>query len=168
MAKFGNIRMLPAQTPAIDATPDYAQFDSLFTTPLEWSLNNVAGGQGVIQSVIVTDKTNQKPTLTLLFFKAAPSGGAYTKNGGLVLSVADRANLCGKIEIASTDWTSLSGEAVATAYGPLPVKGYPTVGATTPAALAAEFKFYMLACVGAGYNAGAVDDLTFAIGMLCD
>lgn len=168
MAKYGNIRLLPAQTPVIDATPDYGQFDSLHTTPLEWSLNNVAGGQGVVQTVVVTDKANQKPTLTVLFFKAPLAGGTYTKNGGLVLSVADRANLCGKIEVASTDWTSLSGEAVATAYGPLPVKGYPSVGGSTPAAVAATFTFYTLICVGAAYNAGAADDLTIALGLLCD
>ena len=166
--KFGNIRILPAQTPAIDATPDYAAADSLFTTPMELVVNGCQGGQGVVQAVTVTDKANQKPALTILFFKAPLAGGTYTKNGGLVLSVADRGNCLGKIEIASTDWTSLSGEAVATAYGPLPVKGKESAGGTTPAYGPTQFTVYVLVMVGGAYNAGAVDDLTFQFSLLGD
>lgn len=165
MARYGNIQIIPAQTPAIDATPDYAAGDSLFTTPLEMKLNGSLGGKGVVQSVTITDKANQKPTLTILFFKAAPSGGTYTKNGQIALSAADRTNLLGKIDIASTDWTTLATgvEAVATAYGPLPVRG-----ATSSAGGVTQHTVYFLVVVQSAYNAAAADDLTFAFGILCD
>lgn len=166
--KFGNTRLLPAQTPTIDATPDYSAADSLFTSPMELNVTGLQGGQGFIHNVIITDKANIKPVLTLLFFKDAPAGGTYTKNGGLALSAADRGNLLGKIEVAATDWSSLSGEAVATVYGPLPVKGVATVGGSTPAAVGAKFTAYMLVCVQGAYNAGAADDLTFAFGLIGD
>lgn len=170
--KFSKTRITSTFTPTIDATPDYAAGDSLATDPIEITIGGDVSPTGVIQSVAVTDKANQKPALTLLFFRGAPAGGTYTKNGQLALSAADRALFIGKMEVASGNWQTLATgiEAVATVLGPLPFAAKPNVGTaaagSTPVPAAA--KLYCIPVVQGAYNAGAADDLTFTFGLILD
>lgn len=168
--RFGNCSF-QSVTPVIDATPDYAAGDMIATSPIPINLTGSCGGKGVLNNVSISDKANQKPTMTLLFFRISPTG-TYTKNGAVILSAADRAAFLGKIEVTSSDWSTISTDAVATVFGPIVLAGVGT-GAGAPASASpspapASFTVYCVPVAQAAYNAGAADDLIFNFGILQD
>lgn len=73
----------------------------------------VSGGTGLLQSVVVYDDDNEKAAITFLFFNAAPASGTYTGNGALSLSSGDKAIYLGRVDVATTDYFTVGGDAVA-------------------------------------------------------
>lgn len=68
--------------------------------------------EAVLKSVRVIDTDNQKAPLTLLFFRALPAG-AFTNNAANGLSAADALLLCGKANVAASDYETVNSHAVA-------------------------------------------------------
>lgn len=121
-------------------------------------LDGAAGGYGnaVIQSIVTKDNANQKKALTLLFFRAAPTG-IPADNGAMTLSAADMAKCIGKVNIAATDYETVDTKAIATVYPGL------VVTATNP-----EGDIWMVVVATTAPTFAAVDDLTFEVGTLQD
>lgn len=73
------------------------------------TLTNAAsdvGRQALLMSVAMKDDSNQGPALSLIFFRATPSGGTYTDNSQLVWGSGDLANVVGYVRIGTSDWYS--------------------------------------------------------------
>lgn len=70
-------------------------------------------GASELMNVTVQDADNQKAAMTILFF-SADFATAPADNAAFTLAVADLARCLGKVEIATTDYTTVGGKAVAT------------------------------------------------------
>lgn len=74
---------------------------------------------GILQSLTLFDAANQKPALTVLFFKGRPAGNFPDNSpcGGLDTGVDGSDLLLGFVSVASSDWVSItsSGNTTATA-----------------------------------------------------
>jgi hypothetical protein len=71
-----------------------------------------AGGTVAIESVVVTDVSNQKAPFTILFFDADPSAATITNNAAFAFST-DAAKLVGKVNVAASDYETVDSKAVA-------------------------------------------------------
>ncbi len=152
--KFGNTRHVTV-TPVISATPDYTAGDAVGGVQTVGPLGS-HNGSGILKTVAITDAANQKPVLTLLLFKALPTG-TYTDNGAAAPSAGDRLVFLGKINIAATDWETINSV------------GYATVDVAHVIKGDVDRKLYVVAVVTAGgLNFGAADDLNFQYGFLLD
>lgn len=123
----------------------------------ELPLRASAGGSGILVHVAVTDLANQKPALTILFFKALPIG-IYTNNAPPQPNDADHENFLGKVEITSNDWTTIVANtwAVATVDCSLGLKGDETR------------KVYAVAVTSGTPDYADVDELIFNYQMQLD
>ena len=70
----------------------------------------------ILNSLVVTDRANQKALLDIWLFSILPTG-TYTDNGAPTVSAADFAKLIGHVQIAVTDYTSIDSKAVACLRG---------------------------------------------------
>lgn len=156
--KFGNSRF-ENTVPVMSATPDYSIGDAV-GAPIPINMTGGNNG-GVVSSVALTDKANQKPVLTLMFFRALPTG-TVTDNAAIALSDADKANFLGKIEVTAADWTTVGSDALATLYGPIVARGVKSSG------VANQFTMYLVIMAGAAYNAGSTSDLNVNVSTLMD
>lgn len=65
-------------------------------------------GSGLLQSILVVDRANQKPNLTLVFFNAAPAG-TYTDNLAVpVMAAADSQKVVAKVNILTADFETIN------------------------------------------------------------
>jgi hypothetical protein len=67
-------------------------------------------GAGVLKNVVVIDKDNQKPALTIFFFDRPP---AATDNAAFSPTAAEIARCIGMVPVASADYTTVGSRAVA-------------------------------------------------------
>lgn len=65
-----------------------------------------SGGTAILQSVLVTDKGNQKAPLTILLFDSDPTGGTYTDNGQVNLST-DISKVIRRINVTAGDYETI-------------------------------------------------------------
>ena len=73
----------------------------------------VSSGKGTIASLLVTDASNQKSAIDILFFDSTPSGGTYTDRAALVLAAADLPKLVRKVSVAASDYVTYGSYAIA-------------------------------------------------------
>lgn len=72
----------------------------------------VSGGVGVLDSIDVIDKGNQKANLTILFFESNPAAATVTNNAAFVWST-DIAKFVGRVNVATADYETIDSLAVA-------------------------------------------------------
>ncbi len=65
-----------------------------------------ASGIAILQSIVITDKGNQKAPFTILIFDSDPSAGTYTDNGQVNLST-DVAKIVRKINVTAGDYETI-------------------------------------------------------------
>jgi hypothetical protein len=139
-------------TPAITASPDYTALDVAGGILTFANVATVSGRKALIDSITITDKAGQLPQVTLMLFKATPSGGTYTDNGALVLGSGDLANFVGHIKVVTGDYyTPVAGVAVATLSG---------LNLTVPVSATSLFG---LLIVDAVWNAASTTDMILTI-----
>jgi hypothetical protein len=98
-------------TPTLD-TSIYASGDVLFTTTAIANAVRANDGIALLQSIIITDKDDQKPEIALKFWSSNVTYGAF--NGAPSISDADAANCLGRVNIVTADYDDDGG--VSTAF----------------------------------------------------
>jgi hypothetical protein len=77
----------------------------------------VEGGEGVLHSITIIDKGNQKPTGHILIFSADPSTSTLTDDAAVSVAAADAVKVLGVIEIAASRWYTIASRAYQTISG---------------------------------------------------
>lgn len=93
-------------------TSAYASGDVLADTQELASALRVADGTGILQSIVLNDKSDQGVAMNIVFLSANRALG--TENGAPSISDADADDVLGIIPIAAADWVDLGGCRVAT------------------------------------------------------
>lgn len=153
-------------TTIITATPAAASF----ATP--YSSGDVIGGAntltnavhktpgtGIIQSIVVLDKANQKSALDILFFDTTPANSFGADNAAYALNDADLGYCLGRYSVAAADYVSSStnsAEATIRSVG-LPIKA--ATGARD---------IYMVVVSRGTPTYGSATDLIVRVGILQD
>lgn len=150
--RYGNGRSVTV-TPTIDTGIHTAA--DVVVGPTVVSLAGSATGGGVLKQVALADADNEKAALTLLFFKALPTG-TWTPNAAPVPSDADRLNFLGKVEIAAADYVTAGSDAFACVEASLQIRGNDIRNA-----------YFVALCSGTPTYTAA-DDLDFTFGILMD
>jgi hypothetical protein len=103
----------------------------------------VAAGMGIMQSIIVIDKSKQAQPLSVFLFKSIPAG-TYADNAAENISAADWLLFLGQMDIVAADYVTRANASVAsiggynldikaaagtTIYGLVVTTGTPTYGA---------------------------------------
>jgi hypothetical protein len=100
-----------AVTPGISTTA-YSIGDNVGGKITLASSVRTVGNLALLVSLLVVDKSNIKPALELLFFNADPTAATLTDNAAISLST-DVSKICGRLSVASTDYVTVGGVAVA-------------------------------------------------------
>lgn len=142
-------------TPTITAStsPAYTPGDSIGGKITLTSAVRVSGGVTILNSLMILDRANQKPTGTILIFNADPSAATLTDNAAFVYSTDDL-KVVAAVPVASTDYTTINSKATAnlsalarevkvasgtSLYAAFVVTSTPTFAATTDVQIAFGF-----------------------------
>jgi hypothetical protein len=74
-------------------------------------------GLAVIESLVLSDKGNAKGAVNVVFFEANPMSTTFTDHTTLAVNSADLVNICGGVQITSSDYIGFSANAVASKTG---------------------------------------------------
>ena len=88
-------------------TNAYAQNDVLADRQMLAKVVGIAGGCGLIQSVVLTDYDDNGRAITLIFLDADVTIG--TENSAVSISDANAASILGKVAIAAGDYEDMIG-----------------------------------------------------------
>jgi hypothetical protein len=101
--------------PITTDTAAYTAGDSIFG---KWNITNAvrnSGGTSILQSLVLTDVDNQKPTGILLLFGSNPADSTITDQAAVVLHENDMSKIIGHVAVTSADWKNpTAARAVAT------------------------------------------------------
>jgi hypothetical protein len=130
-------------TTAVSSSPAYTAGDAVGG---KRTLTNalLAANTGVLQSVNILDRANQKAAMTLYIFDADPTNATITDNAAFVFSTDDL-KVIAQVNISTTDYVTNNSKAFAsigglnislkaggtTLYAALVTAGTPTFAATT-------------------------------------
>ncbi|UCC76454.1 MAG: hypothetical protein JSW37_13260 [Anaerolineales bacterium] len=92
-------------------TDAYADGDVLADTQELAAAIRVAGGSGVVQSLVVVDKDDQGQAMDVYLLDS--SGSLGTENSAVAVSDANAAKILGKIAVGSGDYYDMGGVRVA-------------------------------------------------------
>lgn len=110
-------------TITVSTTPAYSSNDSVGG---KWTLTSavrVSGGSGLLSSLMLLDRGNQKPTGTILVYNADPSASTITDNAGYSSTLADDQRVIARIPVVPGDWITVNAKAYARpAFNPEVVK----------------------------------------------
>jgi DNA-binding phage protein len=131
-------------TTAVSTSPAYTAGDAV--GGLRTLANAVlTAGTGVLESITVLDRANQKAALEILIFDANPTAATITDNAAFVYSTDDLKVLA-RISVGTADYITLNSKAVAlirgigavlkaasgtSLYAAVVTTGTPTFAATT-------------------------------------
>jgi hypothetical protein len=121
-------------------------------------------GDILLQSIVVTDKANQKAAGQILFFNALPAGGTYTDHGQINLSAGDLGKLIGAIVLAAGDWITVDNSG--TDYAVATKLNLGLALQADPAAV--DRNLYVLFVNTGAPTYASTTDLTFKFGILQD
>lgn len=80
----------------------------------------VAGSPVILDSLVIQDKSNQKPQLDILILDSTSSGGTITDNTNLTLGATNAGKVIARIPVVTADWQSVGVDTYAFAsYGAL-------------------------------------------------
>lgn len=100
-------------TPTITVdTAIYASGDSIGGKITLANAIRVAGLTGVLQSIQLLDRSNQKPLLEIFIFDSDPTAATITNNAAFVFSTDDL-KVLGRISVIATDWVTVNSKAMA-------------------------------------------------------
>lgn len=91
-------------------TSIYADGDVLADTQLVNAVTRGVDKNGILRSIVVVDKDDQKIAMDLIFFSANVSLG--TENAAPSISDTNAANILGRVNIATGDYVDLGGVSV--------------------------------------------------------
>lgn len=94
-------------------TPAYTAGDSLGGKITLLNVTRSAGDSVRLESVTLTDDSNQKPTGTLLFFNSDPTAATITDNVAFAYST-DFSKQIASVPVVTGDWVTVGGKAIAT------------------------------------------------------
>ena len=132
-------------TTAVSTTPAYTAGDAVGGKRTITNALRTSGGSGILESVQILDRANQKAAMELFIFDSDPSAATITDNAAFVFSTDDLKVLA-HVTIAATDYVTINSKAVATIkglgvalkgnatstlYAALVTTGTPTYAATT-------------------------------------
>ena len=132
-------------TTAVSTSPAYTAGDAVGGKRTITGALRTSGGTGILDSIVLLDRANQKAAMELFIFDSDPSAATITDNSAFVFSTDDLKVLA-RIPIAATDYTTinskalvtlkglgvvLKGNATSTLYAALVTTGTPTYAATT-------------------------------------
>lgn len=144
--------------PAITTTaPQYTAGDVVGGVLTLTAAVRSSGGAGLLQSLLVTDRANQKAPLTILLFDSAPAG-TYTDNAACPTLGADTAKLIRKVNVVAADYETIGGVAVA---------DLAAVSKVVKASGSADLKAVVVTTGTPTYGANATD-LSIRFGLLPD
>ncbi len=87
-------------TPTVSTSPAYTAGDCVGGIQTLTAAARANGGSGIVQAIIVLDKTQaQRPTLELLFFDVSPTSAG--DNAAVAFSDADMANCIGVVGVSA-------------------------------------------------------------------
>jgi len=112
--------VVTALSPVFDVTLStdtsaYASGDVIADSQVLTNIMRATDSTGVLQSVTMIDKADQKVAMTVYFLSANVSVG--TENAAPSISDANSLNILGFVDIAASDWKDLGGTAVASIKG---------------------------------------------------
>ncbi len=111
------------------------------------------GGVALLTGVCITDAANQKAAFEIVIFNANPTAATLTDNAAIAFAT-DLGKVVAKIPVATTDWATIGGVAVADVQWMRTIEG-----------VAGSNNLYAaVMCVGAPTYV-AVSDLVFKFGM---
>lgn len=151
----GNSAVLPL-TFTVSTSPAYSSGDVLGGKLTIANAFRASGKTAVLQDLYLADNANQKPTGSLLFFNADPAAATTTDNSAFAYST-DFTKQCGRVDVASSDWSTIGGKAT------LHNKN---IGAVLSAASGTTL--YAVFVTTSTPTYAATTDLTGAIGLLRD
>jgi hypothetical protein len=140
-------------TPTLD-TSAYASGDVLFATAAISGATRANDERALLQSLTVSDKSDQKPAFTIYFFKTNVTSGAF--NAAPTISDADGITCLGYHSVAAADWKDLGG---------VDVVSYKNIGLLLEAA-SGTTTVYAFAVLDAGAPTFANGDLVFQLGVV--
>lgn len=116
-------------------------------------------GTGVLHSLVMTDATNTKAAIDVVFFQSAPANSIGADNAAYALNDADLPLVLGRFSVATGDWVSSgSNNAEATERG---------IGLVLKAGANSKDIQYALIARGS-ITLAAVTDIRIAVGILQD
>jgi hypothetical protein len=102
-------------TTVVSTSPTYTSGDAVGAKrTLANALTSI--GTGVLESITVLDRANQKATLEIFIFDADPTNATITDNAAFVFSTDDLKVLA-RIEVGPSDYVTINSKAVATIKG---------------------------------------------------
>lgn len=132
-------------TTAVSTSPAYTAGDAVGGKRTITGALRTSGGTGILESVQILDRANQKAAMELFIFDSDPSAATITDNSAFVFSTDDLKVLA-HVTIAATDYVTINSKAIATIkglgialkgnatstlYAALVTTGTPTYAATT-------------------------------------
>lgn len=117
--------------PTVSTTPAYSAGDNIGGKLTLANALRKSGNTAFIHSIQITDRSNQKPTGSIVIFKTDPTAATLTDNAATVFSTNDF-DVIAIIPIVATDYTTINSKAYATL---VPAKAvFATTGTTLYAA----------------------------------
>lgn len=114
LGNTGGLTSVVKIVPAISTSPAYTAGDAVGGVQ---SLAAIfAGSTGVLESLIILDKTNQKAAFDIFLFDANPTAATVTDNAAFVFSTND-VNVIARVSVAASDYATVNSEAVAVKSG---------------------------------------------------
>ena len=144
LQNVGGFTSLLKDTTAV-STSIYAAGDAVGGKRTLTNALRTSGGTGILESITILDRANQKAAMELFIFDSDPSAATITDNSAFVFSTDDLKVLA-HITIADTDYVTINSKAMATLkgigitlkgsgtanlYAALVTTGTPTYAATT-------------------------------------
>lgn len=144
VGNIGGFTTVIKDTTAVSTTPAYTAGDAVGG---KRTLANAVRtpGTGILQSISILDRANQKAAMTLFIFDANPTAATITDNAAFVFSTDDL-NVIAQVSVAASDYVTTNSKAVAvisglqiplkaasgtSLYAALVTTGTPTFAATT-------------------------------------
>lgn len=155
----GGFTAVFSSTPTVSATPDYTTGDNMggkITIEKIGRLHRLIDSRGIIQSVVITDKSGQNLDIDVIFFDSDPSGTTFTDNAALTIVDADLVKIVGTVLVNTWSAFAANGVGFETNLG-IPFD-LGSANASLFAALVARNS----------HNLASTSDLTLRVGILQD
>ena len=148
-----NTALVPASVVVTNSTsPAYVSGDVINTTKTISSIGVTGNFSAKLESITLKENGGLSPDLSLVFLRAAPSGGTYTDNAALVWGSGDMANVVAVNSIVSADWIVTASKSMTTLSGLAQVIGSNSTD------------FFMLIIAKSGYAPLTTTNLTIELG----
>lgn len=73
----------------------------------------VDGGTGILQSILVTDNSDQKPALEIVIFNSDPTASTITDNTPISIASGDMGKVIRRVTVTQSDYVNVGGKYIA-------------------------------------------------------